>query len=173
MTPEEAGRAGAERRGVRIRRIKAKSEDRAYHGNIPIDAIGASTKGAKRMIAPPAIINLTAERECRTLSNMEARTSGLGIRVTRREKEKIRECAALMGVGESEFVRRCVQVMLMVMGDQESKSAIHQMIDAATNTMVKMKVGAGLGTRTPQTAGATGTPPSTKKGRKVRESGTI
>lgn len=118
------------------------------------------------MIAPQAIINLTAERERRTLSNMEARTGGIGLRVTKREKEKIRECAALMGVGESEFVRRCVQVMLMVMGDQESKSAIHRMIDAASNTMVKMKVGAGLAPVPPR-AGVTSTP-LRRKGRKEK-----
>lgn len=118
------------------------------------------------MIGPQAIINLTAERESRTLYNVEARTDRIGLRMTTREREKIRECAALMGVNDGEFVRRCVQVMLMVMGDQESKKAIHQMIDAATNTMTKMKVGAGLAPVPPR-AGVTSTP-LRRKGRKEK-----
>jgi len=86
------------------------------------------------------------------------------MRITTRERQKIDECANLMGVSAGEFLRRCMQVMLMVMGDKASEKAIRQILKEATGTM---KMGAGLATRTPQPVGVTSTPLS-PKGRKEK-----
>lgn len=93
------------------------------------------------------------------MADMEKNTR-ITIRISRREKSKIVECAAFMGVSSGEFLRRCLQVMLSVMGDEESKMAIHQIIEQATGTM---KMGAGLAP-VPPTNGVTSTP--RRKGRK-------
>lgn len=89
------------------------------------------------------------------------------LRISTRERAKIAECAEVMGVSDGEFTRRCIQIMLMVMGDKESKSAINQILDAAISTGSAMKMGAGLATRTPQTDGVTSTP-LRRKGRKEK-----
>jgi len=85
------------------------------------------------------------------------------VRLSKREKGKIDECATLMGVSSGEFLRRCVQVMLMVMGDKESKAAIYRILEEATSTM---KMGAGLAPVPPK-AGVTSTP-LLPKGRKEK-----
>jgi len=81
------------------------------------------------------------------------------IRISGRERAKIGECSNLMGVSEGEFMRRSIQIMLMVMGDEESKLAIHGMLDAAT------KMGAGLPPVPPKPMESPRTPP-VAKGRK-------
>jgi len=57
----------------------------------------------------------------------------------------------------------------MVMGDKASEKAIKQILKEATGTM---KMGAGLGTRTPQSMVPSVPPLKSQKGRKVRERGT-
>ena len=97
-----------------------------------------------------------------TMSDMQ-KDERVTIRISGRERAKVAECANLMGVSEGEFMRRSVQIMLMVMGDEESKKAIHGMIDAATS----MKMGAGLAPVPPK-AGVTSTPPGRQRGRKEK-----
>jgi hypothetical protein len=100
------------------------------------------------------------ERE--TMSSMQ-RDERVTIRLTGRERAKVAECAQLMAVSEGEFIRRSVQVMLMVMGDEESRAVIHGILDAATI------MGAGL-PPVPPTNGVTRTPPVTpRRGRKGKE----
>lgn len=91
----------------------------------------------------------------------------INIRISERERAKLEECAAVMGCSKGEFLRRCMQVMMMVMGDEESKKAIHRILDEATSTI---KMGAGLATRTPQPVGVTSTPllPKGRKGKAGR-----
>lgn len=83
-----------------------------------------------------------------------ARDRRINVRVSERERAKIDECAAFMGVSSGEFMRRCLQIMLMVMGDQESKAAIHRILDAS---IVSMKMGAGLPPVPPTVDRVTGT----------------
>ena len=92
------------------------------------------------------------------------KTHQFSLRISTRERAKIAECSKIMGVSAGEFTRRCIQIMLMVMGDEESKSAIHQILDAAIITGGTMKMGAGLAPVPPK-AGVTSTPP-VAKGRK-------
>jgi len=87
------------------------------------------------------------------------------IRISEREAQKIAECANLMGCTQAEFLRRCLQVMLMVMGDEESKAAVYRILEEATSTM---KMGAGLQPVPPSDEGITGTPLSVKKPRRRR-----
>lgn len=117
------------------------------------------------MIAPQAIIDLTAERKRITMRCME-KNEQFTLRISTRERAKITECAEVMGVSDAEFTRRCIQIMLMVMGDKESKSAIHQILDSAIATGGAMKVGAGLAPVPPR-AGVTSTP-LRRKGRKEK-----
>jgi hypothetical protein len=95
-----------------------------------------------------------------TMADMQ-KDERVTIRISGRERAKIGECSNLMGVSEGEFMRRSVQIMLMVMGDEESKLAIHGMLDAAT------KMGAGL-PPVPPKAGVTSTPPRRQRGRKEK-----
>jgi hypothetical protein len=97
------------------------------------------------------------------------KTERITIRISKREQSKIGECANLMGVSAGEFLRRCMQVMLMVMGDKQSEKAIRQILKEATGTM---KMGAGLTTRTPEPMVPPVPPLKLRKGRKERESGT-
>lgn len=101
------------------------------------------------------------------MSDMD-RDTRITIRISRRERAKIDECSTLMGCSAGEFLRRCMQVMLMVMGDEESKAAIHRILEEATSTV---KMGAGLATRTPQPSGVTGTHLSGKPSTRRRMSG--
>jgi hypothetical protein len=164
MAPEEAGRAGAERRGVRSRRIDAKPEGRAIHGNPLIDALGASSERSQAMLNATGRAGWKKRLDRRggkaTMSDMQ-KDERVTIRISGKERAKVAECAELMGISEGEFMRRSMQIMLMVMGDQESKAAIHGMIDAAT------KMGAGL-PPVPPKAGVTSTPPRRQRGRKEK-----
>ena len=90
------------------------------------------------------------------------------LRITAKERVKINECATLMGVSAGEFLRRCMQVMLMVMGDKASEKAIKKILKEATGTM---KMGAGLATRTPDQRSHRYPPVQPDTGRKARESG--
>ena len=90
------------------------------------------------------------------------------IRISPREQAKIRECATLMGCSAMEFMRRCLQVMLMVMGDKASEKAIKKILKGATGTM---KMGAGLAPVPPNRWSHRYPPAQTRAGRKVRESG--
>lgn len=90
------------------------------------------------------------------------------LRISTRERAKINECSDMMGCSAGEFLRRCMQVMLMVMGDKESEKAIRQILKEATGTM---KMGAGLATRTPHASGVTGTHLSGKSSTRKRKSG--
>ena len=101
-----------------------------------------------------------------TMCSME-KNEHFTLRISTRERAKIAECAKIMGVSDGEFTRRCIQIMLMVMGDEESKSAIHQILEAAIATGGTMKMGAGLAPVPPK-AGVTSTPLS-RKGRKEKE----
>jgi len=76
MAPEE-GLARERSDGGGLRRIDAKPEDRATHGNLPIDAIGASTKGAKRCSMPRVgqagkkdLTGAGEKRQCQTCRKM-------------------------------------------------------------------------------------------------------
>ena len=165
MAPEE-GPARERSDGGGLLRIDAKPEGKAYHGNTPIDALGASSARSQAVLDATGRahrkIDLTPKRGRGTMGDME-KSEKTSVRLSKREKGKIDECAAFMGVSSGEFLRRCVQVMLSVMGDEESKAAIHQILEEATGTM---KMGAGL-QPVPPKAGVTGTPPLiTPRGRK-------
>lgn len=101
------------------------------------------------------------------MADME-KSERITIRISKREQAKIAECATLMGVSAGEFLRRCMMVMLMVMGDKESKAGILQILDEATGTM---KMGAGLATRTPDPSGVVSTPLSGQSHPRKRKRG--
>jgi len=93
------------------------------------------------------------------------------LRITAKERVKINECATLMGVSAGEFLRRCMQVMLMVMGDKASEKAIKKILKGAISTAKGMKMGAGLAPVPPNRWSHRYPPAQTQAGRKVRESG--
>jgi hypothetical protein len=95
------------------------------------------------------------------------KTHQFSLRISTRERAKIAECSQIMGVSAGEFTRRCIQIMLMVMGDKESKSAIHQILDAAIITGGAMKMGAGLAPVPPKPMESPRTP-LRRKGRKEK-----
>lgn len=85
--------------------------------------------------------------------------SRVNVRITKAQRAKVDECARFMGETSGEFVRRAILVMLMVMGDQESKAEIVKILESASGLMEGMKkeLGAGLPPVPPISGRVTGT----------------
>ncbi len=96
------------------------------------------------------------------------KTRHINTRITERERAKLDECAAFMGISRGEFMRRSMQVMLMVMGDKQSERAIRQILSEAVG---RVKMGAGLAPVPPTVGRVTGTHLLPQKPRGKRKSG--